>query len=323
MSTALVTGAGGQDGTYLVEQLLGEGVEVVALVKPGERCEPVATGNDVSRLRVVPCDLLEEGALRALVHDVAPSRIFHLASVSFVPASWHDPVTAARFGAVVTTELLEAVRSLDASPRVFLACSAEVFGFPDDIPQTESTRIAPINPYGAAKAYALALGAVYRHAHELFVASGILYNHESPRRPPSFVTRKVTLAAAEISLGLRQGLELGSLDARRDWGYAGDYVRAMRLALDASEARDYIVATGALHSVEEFVDAAFRHVGLDWRDHVTTEEQLLRGTDDDRVMLGDATRAREELGWEPRVAFEELVALMVDADLESLSRDQT
>ena len=319
MSVAVVTGAGGQDGAYLVEQLLAEGDEVVAVVKPGETCDVAGAGEE-GRLRVVPCDLLEEGALHALICDVSPDGIFHLASVSFVPASWADPMTAARFGAVVTTELLEAARSSASATRVFLASSAEVFGFPDDVPQTESTRIAPTNPYGASKAYSLSLGAMYRREHGLFVASGILYNHESPRRPPSFVTRKVTQAAAEISVGVRQGLELGRLDARRDWGFAGDYVRAMRLSLEASEAQDYVIATGVLHSVEEFVDAAFRHVGLAWRDHVTTEVELLRGAHDDRVMVGDATRACETLGWEPLVTFEELVAMMVDADLDRLSR---
>jgi GDPmannose 4,6-dehydratase len=289
MPITLITGAAGQDGMYLIEQLLADGAEVVALCKPGEQPDFGAATCDNKRLRVVHCDVLEEGALRALVCEVAPSRILHLASVSFVPASWEDPVTAARFGAIVTTELLEAARSLEPAPRVFLASSAEVFGFPGEIPQTESTPIAPINPYGASKAYGLALGAAYRKKHGLFVTSGILYNHESPRRPPSFVTRKVTQAAAQISLGLRQGLELGSLDARRDWGFAGDYARAMLLALDATEAHDYVIATGVLHSVEDFVDAAFRHVGLEWRDHVTTGEDLLRGADDSRVMLGDAT----------------------------------
>jgi GDPmannose 4,6-dehydratase len=302
---ALVTGIGGQDGSYLAELLLGHGYEVfgTALSSPE---------NLDGRVELVELELGDA------IRELRPDETYHLASASFVPASWEDPAGTAGFAATSVAELLDALRRRHPDGRFLNAASAEMFGIPRETPQNEETPVAPITPYGAGKAFAHFLTGAFRRQYRLHASSAILFNHESERRPEHFLTRKVSRGAAAISLGLERELRLGDLSARRDWGYAGDYVRAMRLMLQADEPDDYVVATGEPHTVEEFVAAAFEHVGLDWRDHVTRDEAFVRGAADAPALVGEPTKIRERLGWEPEVRFEELVRRMVDADLEEL-----
>jgi GDPmannose 4,6-dehydratase len=314
---ALVTGIGGQDGSYLAELLLSEGYEVFGIVRrEGDQYENLRAVRD--RVELVPADLLDRASLVAALRRCRPSELYNLASVSFVPASWDEPVLTAQFAAVGVTSILEAIREVDAGVRFYQASSSEIFGEPRDVPQTEETPLAPLTPYGAAKAYGHLITRSYRRRYRMHASSGILYNHESPRRPTDFLPRKVSSGAAEIALGMRDELLLGDLSARRDWGYAGDYVRAMWLMLQQDEPRDYVIATGETHSVEELVRAAFAHVGLDWREHVRVDESLVRGSAELHQLVGDATAARTRLGWEPTMRFEELVRTLVDADLARL-----
>ena len=248
-----------------------------------------------------------------------PGEVYNLASPSFVPRSWEHPVETAEFAAVGVTSLLEAVRAVDDGIRVYQASSSEIFGTPADVPQSESTPLAPVTPYGVAKAYGHFIIGSYRRRYGLHASCGILYNHESPRRPVDFLPSKVAHAAAAISLGFEHELPLGDLHAQRDWGYAGDYVEAMRLMLQRDDPGDYVVATGVLHSVEETVDLAFGRVSLDWRDHVRVDDSLLRGRAELHNLVGDASKARRQLGWSPRVGFEDLVRLLVDAALARLT----
>jgi GDPmannose 4,6-dehydratase len=289
---AIVTGVAGQDGSYLGELLAGRGYDVRGVDR-----------GDV--------DLFDRAALAALLRDVEPAEVYNLASPSFVPASWEEPVEVARLAAVGLTGLLEAVREVDPAIRLFQASSAEVFGEPAETPQTERTPIRPLSPYGAAKAYGNFIVDAYRRRYGLHASCGILYNHESPRRPVDFLPSKVAHGVAAIAAGRQSELVLGDLDVRRDWGYAPDYVEAMSLMLQQDEPGDYVVATGELHTVQELVELAFAHVGLDWREHVRVDEALRRGQD--YQLVGDASKARERLGWEPSVTFEQLVALLVDA----------
>jgi GDPmannose 4,6-dehydratase len=313
MARALITGVGGQDGSYLAEQLLADGHEVLGtmLGDPEEYPTLEATRD---RIR-----FLEEADIGRVLSEV--DEVYHLAAVSFVPAWWEDPVglTYTETGAVVS--LLEALRARPQT-RAFFASSSEIFAGGDEEPQTETTRPAPLSPYGAAKAFTLHAVQAFRARYGLHASVGILFNHESPRRPAHFVTRKVTRAAAAISLGLEEHVELGNLDARRDWGFAGDYVRAMRLMTNADEPDNYVIATGEAHTVRQLVDTAFRTVGLDWREHVRHDESLGRGATDASVLVGDSTKARERLGWRPEVGFDELVSMMVQADLTLLSYDR-
>jgi len=292
---AIVTGASGQDGSYLTELLSGRGYEVRGVDR-----------GDV--------DLLDSAAVVGLVRDVAPREIYNLASPSFVPASWDEPVEIARLVAVGLTVLLEALREVDPAIRLFQASSAEVYGVPAETPQSEDTPIRPVSPYGAAKAYGNFIVAAYRRRHGLHAGSGILYNHESPRRSADFLPSKVAQGVAAIAAGRQRELVLGDLHAQRDWGYAPDYVEAMWLMLQQDEPGDYVVATGELHTVQELVELAFERVGLDWRDYVRVDESLRRGQD--YQLVGDASKARDRLGWRPTVGFEELVALLVDAARE-------
>jgi GDPmannose 4,6-dehydratase len=303
---ALVTGIGGQDGFYLAELLNGHGYEVfgTALSSP--------EGLD-ERIRLVDLELADA------IAELKPDETYHLASASFVPASWEDPVGTSTFAAASTAALLDALRRDHPEGRFLNPASAEIFGVPGTSPQTEETPIAPITPYGAGKAFAHFLTGAFRRRYGLHASSAILFNHESPRRPEQFVTRKVSRGAAAISLGLEQELRLGDLTASRDWGYAPDYVRAMWLMLQADEPDDFVVATGEAHTVQEFVTAAFEHVGLDWRDYVRYDESLSRGASDSPELVGDPTKIRERLGWEPEVRFEELVHRLVDADLADLN----
>lgn len=289
---AIVTGVAGQDGSYLGELLAGRGYDVRGVDR-----------GDV--------DLLDRAALAALLRDVEPAEVYNLASPSFVPASWEEPVEVARLAAVGLTALLEAVREVDPAIRLFQASSAEVYGEPAETPQTERTPIRPLSPYGAAKAYGNFIVDAYRRRYGLHASCGILYNHESPRRPVDFLPSKVAHGVAAIAAGRQSELVLGDLDVRRDWGYAPDYVEAMSLMLQQDEPGDYVVATGELHTVQELVELAFAHVGLDWREHVRVDEALRRGQD--YQLVGDASKARERLGWKPSVTFEQLVALLVDA----------
>jgi len=314
---ALITGIGGQDGSYLAELLLNADYEVVGLVRPGAARYENLAGIE-GRIELYEADLLNQTSLAQALRAARPAEVYNLAAPSFVPASWERPVQTAEFAAVGATSLLEAIRIVDPHIRFYQASSSEIFGDPTDVPQTEDTPLAPVTPYGVAKAYAHFSARSYRHRYGLFACSGILYNHESPRRPLEFLPRKVAHGAAAVSLGLQDELVLGDLDARRDWGYAGDYVRAMWLMLQQDEPGDYIVASGEGHAVQELVECAFGHVGLDWRDHVRPDPAFQRGRAELHRLVGDPTRARERLGWEAELDFTQLVHLLVDADLERL-----
>ena len=313
-----MTGIGGQDGSYLAELLVGRGYDVVGIVRTGPSADYPNLAAVRDRVRLVQADLLDEKALAGVLREHAPRELYNLASPSFVPVSWDRPVVTAEFAAVGVTSLLEAVRAVDPSIRLYQASSSEIFGDPVETPQTESTPLSPVTPYGVAKAYGHFIVHSYRRRYGLHASCGILYNHESPRRPVSFLPSKVAHAAAAISLGLESELSLGDMTAQRDWGYAGDYVEAMWRVLQQDEPADYIIATGVLHTVEELVERAFAHVGLDSREHVRVDTSLLRGQAELHRLVGDASRARERLGWEPQVGFDRLVPLLVDAALERL-----
>jgi GDPmannose 4,6-dehydratase len=315
---ALVTGIGGQDGSLLAELLLEHGYEVYGLVRRpvSARYENLEAIRD--RVELIQADLLDQLALVEVLRGCRPHEVYNLASPSFVPMSWKQPVVTAEFAAVGVTSLLEAIRAVDGTIRVYQASSSEIFGEPVEVPQTERTPLAPVTPYGVAKAYGHFIVRSYRRRYGLHASGGILYNHESPRRPLDFLPSKVANAAASISLGLAGELWLGDLDARRDWGYAGDYVRAMWLMLQQDAADDYVIATGELHSVRELVELAFEHVGLDWERYVQIDQSLRRGAAELHDLVGDASKARRELGWEPAVRFPELVRLLVEAELERL-----
>jgi len=315
---ALITGIGGQDGSYLAELLLEHGYEVAGIV-PRLDTEYVNLAAIRSRIELLHVDLLDEDALARVLREHAPTEVYNLASPSFVPTSWEEPVRTAEFAAVGVTALLEAIRAVDASIRVYQASSSEIFGEPSAWPQTEETPLAPVTPYGVAKAYGHFIVGSYRRRYGLHASCGILYNHESPRRPTDFLPSKVAHAAAAISLGLEGELTVGDVHAQRDWGYAPDYVEAMRLMLRQEEPDDYVVATGELHTVQEIVELAFERVGLDWRDSVRVDESLLRGPAELHHLVGDASKARRTLGWAPTVGFEDLVRLLVDAARERLT----
>ena len=315
---ALVTGIAGQDGSYLAELLVGRGYEVVGVVReaPDGAYENLAAVRD--RIGLVQADLLDEQALAAALRAHRPQEVYNLASPSFVPLSWQQPVVTAEFAAVGVTSLLEAIRAVDPGMRFYQASSSEIFGEPVDVPQSESTPLSPVTPYGVAKAYGHFIVGSYRRRYGLHASCGILYNHESPRRPADFLPSKVARAAAAISLGHEREVVLGDLDAERDWGYSADYVEAMWLMLQRDEPGDYVVASGALHSVRELVELAFAYAGLDWRDHVRTDPSLERGPAELHRLVGNPSKAREQLGWRPRVGFQELVRLLVDTALERL-----
>jgi len=315
---AIITGIGGQDGSYLAELLLEQGYDVVGIVRRPD----VEYGNLSgvrARVELVQAELLHEDALIAVLRAHAPHEVYNLASPSFVPMSWREPVATAEFAAVGVTSLLEAIRAVDPSIRVYQASSSEIFGEPAEVPQTERTRLDPLTPYGVAKAYGHFIIGSYRHHYGLHASCGILYNHESPRRPVDFLPSKVAHAAAAISLGLGRELALGDLDAQRDWGYACDYVEAMWRMLQQDEPHDYVIATGELHSVRELTEIAFAHVGLDWQEHVRVDDALKRGQAELHHLVGDAARARRVLGWQPSVSFEQLICLLVDAACSRLT----
>ena len=314
----MITGVGGQDGCYLSRILLAEGYELFGIGRRAATEYESALGAAFSEVEFVEADLLDQSSLVTALRATGATEVYNLAAPSFVPRSWDEPVRTAEFAAVGATSLLEAIREVDASIRFYQASSSEIFGEPRETPQTEETAPSPLTPYGVAKAYAHFITSSYRRHYGMFTCCGILYNHESPLRPVDFLPRKVSRAAAAISLGLERELVLGDLSARRDWGYAGDHVRAMWLMLQHDEPGDYVVATGVTHSVEELVACAFGTVGLDWRQHVRTDPALFRGRAELHDLVGDASKARETLGWTPEVSFEELVAMLVEADVERL-----
>ncbi len=317
---ALIIGIAGQDGSLLAELLLDEGYEVFGVVRrtPSEPFPNLVAIRD--RLALLQADVLDQLSLVHALETCRPREVYNMASPSFVPRSWDQPVLTAEFAAVGATALLEAIRVVDPTIRFYQASSSEIFGDPEEAPQTERTPVAPVTPYGVAKAYAHFITRSYRRRYGLHASSGILYNHESPRRPLDFLPRKVAHAAASIKLGLQEDVSLGDLDAQRDWGFAGDYVRAMWLMLQREESDDYVIATGESHSVRELVAAAFERVDLDWQDHVRIDPLLQRGLAELHNLVGDASKARECLDWRPELTFTELVHLLVDSDVARLQQ---
>jgi GDPmannose 4,6-dehydratase len=319
---ALITGIAGQDGSYLAELLLDEGYEVFGVVRdPDARYDNLA--GIENRINLIRADLLDASSLVTALAESEPDEVYNLAAPSFVPMSWDQPVLTAQFAAVGVTSILEAIREAGPEIRFYQASSSEIFGEPRETPQTELTPLAPVTPYGVAKAYAHFIVGSYRRRYGLFACSGILYNHESPRRPLDFVTRKIAHGVARIALGLDDELTLGNLEARRDWGYAPDYVRAMWLMLQQDEPSDYVVATGVVHSVRELVECAFGQAGLEWEKHVRMDEALQRGKAELHDLVGDASLARARLNWAPSVDFEQLMRILVESELASLNAAET
>jgi GDPmannose 4,6-dehydratase len=314
---ALITGITGQDGSYLAEFLLAKGYEVVGVVRRTSHHSYERIEHLIPRVRIVAADLLDQHSLTVALQDVQPDEVYNLAAQSFVPTSFTQPVLTGEFTALGVTRILEALRLVCPTARFYQASSSEMFGKVQQTPQTESTPFYPRSPYGVAKLYGHWITVNYRESYGLYAVSGILFNHESPRRGMEFVTRKVSDAAARIKLGLATELRLGNLEARRDWGYAGDYVDAMWRMLQAPTPQDYVIGTGETHSVGDLVRIAFEHLGLDWTRYVSIDPQFYRPAEVD-VLLADPARARAELGWSPSVSFERLVTMMVDADLQRL-----
>ena len=317
MPTALITGVTGQDGSYLAEFLLAKGYQVAGVVRRTSHDSYERIGHLLDRLRIVPADLLDQHSLTTVIGDVRPDEIYNLAAQSFVPTSWTQPVLTGEFTALGVTRILEAVRLAHPGARFYQASSSEMFGKAQETPQDESTPFYPRSPYGVAKVYGHWITVNYRESHGLYAVSGILFNHESPRRGLEFVTRRVSDGVARIKLGLATELTLGNIDARRDWGFAGDYVEAMWLMLQQPEPDDYVIGTGATHAVRDLVEVAFGHAGLDWRTYVRKDSALIRPAEVDLLQANPA-KARRRLGWEPKIGFEDLVRLMVDADLQRL-----
>jgi GDPmannose 4,6-dehydratase len=314
---ALITGITGQDGSYLAELLLEQGYRVYGLVRRSSTMNFERIAHIQERVELLSGDLTDQGSLLDAIETSQPHEVYNLAAQSFVQTSWGQPVLTGDVTALGATRMLECIRVLDRSIRFYQASSSEMFGKVQAVPQREDTPFYPRSPYGVAKVYAHWATINYRESYDLFAVSGILFNHESPRRGLEFVTRKVTDAVARIKLGLQDELRLGTLDAQRDWGFAGDYVRAMWLMLQHDTPDDFVVATGETHSVRELVEAAFSHVGLDWERHVVQDPRFMRPAEVD-LLVGDPSRAREALGWTPAVGFHELVTMMVDADLARL-----
>ncbi len=317
MPKALITGVTGQDGSYLAELLLAKGYEVVGVVRRTSHHSYERIEHLLDRIEVVAADLLDQHSLTVVLQETRPDEVYNLAAQSYVPTSWTQPVLTGEFTALGVTRILEAIRLVHPSARFYQASSSEMFGKAKETPQRETTPFYPRSPYGVAKVYGHWITVNYRESYGLYAVSGILFNHESPRRGIEFVTRKVTDGVARIKLGLARELRLGNLEARRDWGFAGDYVEAMWRMLQQPAPQDYVVGTGETHSVQELAELAFSHVGLDWREHVVSDPRHYRPAEVD-LLQADSAKARRELAWQPQVAFPELVAMMVDADLERL-----
>jgi GDPmannose 4,6-dehydratase len=323
MKKALITGISGQDGSYLAELLLAKGYQVHGIVRRSSsfntgRIDPIYQDPHVPdvRLKLHYGDLNDASSLNRLLRTIQPDEIYNLGAQSHVRVSFDIPEYTAEVTALGTVRLLEAIRESGLTPKFYQASSSEMFGKVLEIPQRETTPFYPRSPYGVAKVYAYWITVNYREAYNLFACNGILFNHESPRRGETFVTRKITRAAARIKLGVQQELYLGNLDAKRDWGFAGDYVQAMWMMLQAAQPDDYVVATGETHTVREFLDRAFGHLELDWKRYVKIDQRYYRPTEVD-LLIGDAAKARKVLGWEPKVSFEDLVVMMVEADLRA------
>jgi GDPmannose 4,6-dehydratase len=317
MPKALITGITGQDGSYLAELLLAKGYDVVGVVRRTSHHSYERIEHLLDRIEVVAADLLDQHSLTVVLQETRPDEVYNLAAQSYVPTSWTQPVLTGEFTALGVTRILEAIRLVHPSARFYQASSSEMFGKVTETPQREGTAFYPRSPYGVAKVYGHWITVNYRESYGLYAVSGILFNHESPRRGIEFVTRKVTDGVARIKLGLASELRLGNLDARRDWGFAGDYVDAMWRMLQRDTPQDYVIGSGETHSVRELVELAFTHAGLDYRKHVVSDPKFHRPAEVD-LLLADASKARRELGWSPKVGFAELVGMMVDADLERL-----
>ena len=315
---ALITGITGQDGSYLAELLLEKGYEVYGMIRRLSTPNSWRIEHLLDRITLKPADLLDQLSLLRLIDEVRPHEVYNLAAMSFVPASWDQPMLTGEFNSQGVTRMLDAIRFVDTSIRFYQASSSEMFGKVREVPQTELTPFYPRSPYGVSKVFAHYITVNYRESYNLFAVSGMLFNHESPRRGLEFVTRKVTDGVARIKLGMTDTLPIGNMDACRDWGFAGDYVRAMWLMLQQNEPDDYVIATGVSHSVRELIEIAFARVGLDWQKHVKVDPALLRPAEVDHL-LGDPAKARAKLGWTPSVDFTRLVEMMVDADVTRLS----
>jgi GDPmannose 4,6-dehydratase len=319
MKKALITGVTGQDGSYLAEFLLGKGYKVLGMVRRTSTVNFDRITHIQNDIELVQGDLLDQVSLIAILQEHRPDEVYNLAAQSFVPTSFEQPVLTGECTALGVTRVLDAIRLVDKNIKFYQASSSEMFGKVRQVPQNENTPFYPRSPYGAAKVYGHWITVNYRESYGLFACSGILFNHEAPRRGLEFVTHKVTHGAAKIKLGLADELRLGNLEAQRDWGYAGDYVEAMWLMLQQDEPNDYVIATGKTHSVRELCELAFGHLGLDYRDYVVSDPKFYRPAEVDQL-VGDASKARKILGWEPKVSFEELIQMMVYADMEALQR---
>jgi GDPmannose 4,6-dehydratase len=315
---ALITGITGQDGSYLAELLLEKGYDVYGMIRRSSAPNLWRIEHLIDRLTLKPADLLDQLSLLRLVDEVRPHEFYNLAAMSFVPASWDQPMLTGEFNSQGVTRILDVIRRVDPGIRFYQASSSEMFGKVRQVPQNELTPFYPRSPYGVSKVFAHYITVNYRESYNLFAVSGMLFNHESPRRGLEFVTRKVAHGVARIKLGMADTLAVGNLDAHRDWGFAGDYVRAMWLMLQRERPDDYVIATGVSHSVRELVEIAFGHAGLDWQKHVRVDPALLRPAEVDHL-LGDASKAHSELAWAPTVAFKQLVEMMVDADVQRLA----
>lgn len=318
---ALITGITGQDGSYLAELLLDKGYEVFGVVRRLSAPNVWRIQHLLDKVTLLQADMLDQLSLIKAVDRAQPDEFYNLAAMSFVPASWDQPMLTGEFNAQGVTRALEAIRSVNPKIRFYQASSSEMYGRVREVPQSEMTPFYPRSPYGVSKVYGHYITVNYRESYDLFAVSGILFNHESPRRGIEFVTRKVTDGVARIVLGLNDSLKLGNLEAKRDWGFSGDYVRAMWLMLQQDRPDDYVIATGETHSVRDLVDAAFSHVGLDWNKYVGIDPQFIRPAEVD-LLIGDPSKAKKELNWVPEVGFKQLVAMMVDADLARLKAGQ-
>ena len=317
---ALITGITGQDGSYLAELLLEKGYEIFGMVRRSsvekfDRIEHIR--NDV---HLIQGDLLDQSSLVHVMSEAKPDEVYNLAAQSFVPTSWDQPVLTSEFTALGVTKMLEAIRAVDTGIRFYQASSSEMYGKVQEVPQKETTPFYPRSPYGVSKVYGHYITVNYRESYDLFAVSGILFNHESPRRGLEFVTRKVTDGVARIKLGVLNELGLGNLDAKRDWGFAGDYVRAMWMMLQEEKPDDYVISTGKAFSVRDLVETAFSAAGLDWQEYVKLDKRFVRPAEVD-LLIGDSTKAKEKLGWEPRVSFEEMIKLMVDSDIQRVKKE--
>ena len=320
MKSALITGINGQDGSYLAEHLLAHGYRVSGLVRRTSIRNLERVSHLLEQVELLNGDLLDQNSLINAVAAAQPDEVYNLAAQSFVPASFSQPVLTGEFTALGVTRMLEAIRIVNPKIRFYQASSSEMFGKVQSVPQDEETKFHPRSPYGVAKLYGHWITVNFRESYGMFAVSGILFNHESPRRGTEFVTRKITLAAARIAAGKQKELKLGNLEAQRDWGFTGDFVEAMRLMLEQPEPRDYVIGTGETHTVQEFVEAAFGQVGIDWRKYVVIDPKLVRPAEVD-LLISNPRRAREELGWAPKISFPELVRMMVDADVALVARE--